>query len=98
MPKTMSMNPAIAMWLLVRLLRWLAWIVFFGFSLYFWLDRAPHMTSFGQLRPYVEAMMFGFSSAAVFAGFIELMMRERAGIVRPSFGELIPPRAKPKTG
>ena len=90
------MEPAIAMWLLLRLLRWLAWITFFGFSVYFLLDRAPHIDSFGQLRHATEAMMFGPALLAVFAGFLELMLRERAGIVRPSFGQLIPPRTTPR--
>jgi hypothetical protein len=94
MPNTKLRNPAIAVWLLFRLLRWLAWISFFGFGFYFWLDPAPHMTGFGQLRSSTEAMMFGTAFVAVFAGFLELMMRERAGIVRPSFGQLIPPSAK----
>jgi hypothetical protein len=80
------------MWLLLRLVRWLAWIAFFGFSIYFLLDRTPHIDSFGQLRHETEAMMFGPAMLAVFAGFLELMMRERAGIARPSFGQLIPPR------
>jgi hypothetical protein len=98
MRNTKLRNPAIAGWLFFRLLRWLAWITFFGFSLYYWFDPAPHMTSFGQLRSSTEAMMFGTSFVAVFAGFLELMMRERAGIVRPSFAQLIPPSAKPKRG
>jgi hypothetical protein len=32
---------------------------------------------------------------AIFAGFLELMMRERAGFDRPMFGSLIPPRRQP---
>jgi polyferredoxin len=89
-----SITPVIATWLFLRLLRWLAWIGFFAFSIYFLLDRAPHIDSFGQLRHATEAMMFGPGLLAVFVGFLELMMRERAGIVRPSFGQLIPPRAE----
>jgi hypothetical protein len=30
--------------------------------------------------------MFGLPLAAVFAGFFELMMRERTGLPRPAFG------------
>ena len=37
---------------------------------------------FGNLLLWVEAVMFGLPVAAVFVGFIEMMMRERAGIIR----------------
>ena len=87
-------TPEIATWLFLRLVRWLAWISFFAFSVYFVRDRAPHIDSFGQLRHATEAMMFGPALLAVFVGFLELMMRERAGIARPSFGQLIPPAAE----
>ena len=84
------MNFVIAMWLALRLLRWVAWFAFFGFSFYFAYDRAPHLNSFGHLLHTTEAMMFGPALVAIFAGFLELMMREKAGIPRPSIGELIP--------
>ena len=90
------MTPAIAIWLLLRLTRWVAWIAFFAFSFYFVLDPSKHIDSFGQLRHATEAKMFLPALLAVFAGFLELMMRERAGIVRPSFGQLIPPRRSEK--
>lgn len=92
------MSAAIATWLFFRALRWASWIVFLGFSLYFAADQAPHLNSFGHLLPRVEAIMFGTSTLAVFAGFFELMMRERAGIARPKMGQLIPPKAAPKMG
>jgi hypothetical protein len=85
------MNPRIATWLLFRGLRWLAWIVFFGFSFYYVWDPRPHLDSFGQLRHSAEAMMYGCGTAAVFLGFLELMFRERAGRARPNFGQLMPP-------
>jgi hypothetical protein len=85
------MNPAIACWLFFRLVRWMAWATLLGFSFYFVQDRAPHLTSFGHLLHSTEMIMFGSGLVAVFAGFLELMMRERAGLVRPSFGQLIPP-------
>jgi len=84
------MNPAIAIWLFFRLLRWAAWIFFFGFAVYFSLDRAPHLNSFGHLLHTTEAMMFGPAIVAIFAGFFELMMREKAGMPRPSIGQFIP--------
>jgi hypothetical protein len=90
----MPMTTEIAIWLFFRLVRWVAWIAFFAFSVYFVMDRAPHIDSFGQLRHATEAKLFGPALLAVCAGFLELMMRERAGIVRPSFGQLVPPRAQ----
>ena len=87
------MNPKIAVWLFFRLTRWIAWLVFLAFSFYFVSDRAPHLNSFGHLLPRTEAIMFGSGLVAVFAGLLELMMRERAGIVRPTLGTLIPPTA-----
>ena len=86
------MNLAIAVWLFFRGLRWAAWVLFFGFSFYFWLDRAPWLTSFGHLQHFTEALMFFPALIATFAGFLELMMRERASIARPEFGQLIPPK------
>jgi len=61
-----------------------------------WL-RGPrsHFDNFGQLYHSTEAAMFGFALLAIFAGFFELMMRERAGFDRPTFGRLIPPRSRP---
>ena len=87
------MKPAIALWLFFRLLQWAAWIYFFGFAFYFWLDRAPHLNSFGHLQNATEAKMFIPALVAIFAGFLQMMMRERAGLARPRFGQLIPPRA-----
>jgi hypothetical protein len=89
------MNLATATWLFFRLPRWVAWVFFFGFSFYFTLDRTPHLNSFGHLLHTTEAMMFGPALVAIFAGFFELMMREKAGIPRPSIGELIPRRDPP---
>ena len=85
------MNSKVAVWLSFRALRWLAWIVFFGWSVYFYSNRAPHLNSFGHLQHYAEAMFFIPAILAIFAGFLELMMREQAGIERPSLGQLIPP-------
>jgi hypothetical protein len=31
-------------------------------------------------------IIFGLATAAVFAGLLEMMMREQAGIPRPSYG------------
>jgi hypothetical protein len=86
------MNAAVAVWLSFRFLRWVSWLAFVAFTFYFLSDRAPHINSFGHLLPRTEAIMFGTGLAAVFAGFLELMMRERAGIARPNMGQLIPPK------
>ena len=90
------MRPAIVTWLFFRAVRWAAWIYFFGFTFYFWLNRAPHLTSFGHLQHETEAKMFFPALLGIFAGFFELMMREKAGISRPSIGQLIPPAAPSK--
>jgi hypothetical protein len=83
------MNSAIGTWLAFRALRWLLWIGFFGYNLAFVMNRAEHLNSFGQLLPTTELGMFGLGLLALFAGFLELMMRERAGLDRPKFGQLI---------
>ena len=88
------MNLSIWIWLFFRRLRWAAWILFLGFSFYFTLDRAPHLNSFGHLLPSTEMMMFGPALVAIFAGFAEMMMRERAGLARPAIGQLIPPAGR----
>ena len=58
----------------------------------FLINPRAHFDSFGQLLHSTEAAMYGFTLVAVFAGFLELMMRERAGFLRPTFGKLFPPR------
>jgi hypothetical protein len=69
-------------WHLLRTLRWLLWAAFLGFSLMFWLDRPSYVNQFGHLLMWVEAVMFGLPVAAVFVGFMEMVTREKAGIVR----------------
>ncbi|MBX9826099.1 MAG: hypothetical protein K2Y27_14045 [Xanthobacteraceae bacterium] len=87
------MNSAVSKWLFFRAVRWLAWIGFFLYSAHFIAYRQEHINSFGQLVPATEAGLFGFATAAVFAGFLELMMRERAGLDRPKPLRLMAPRA-----
>jgi hypothetical protein len=91
------MNSWIAIWLFFRALRWLGWITLIGFSLYYLHDPSRHLNSFGQLYHSAEAVFFGCGLVGVFAGMLELMARERAGLARPSFGRLIPPPAEPET-
>jgi hypothetical protein len=87
------MDGKVAAWLLFRAARWLAWIGFFLYCAHFVAYRQEHLNSFGQLIPTTEAGMFGFATAAVFAGFFELMMRERAGLDRPKPLRLMAPKA-----
>ena len=90
------MNSAVATWLFFRALRWLAWIAFFIYSAHFIAYRSEHVTALGHLQPASEAGLFGFSIIAIFAGFFELMMRERAGLDRPKPLRLMAPKAQPQ--
>jgi hypothetical protein len=87
------MNTAIMTWLAFRALRWLCWIGLIVYSVQFLMDRSAYQNSFGQLLLSTEVWMFGLGLGALFAGYLELMMRERTGLDRPSFGRLIPPAA-----
>lgn len=89
------MNTAIVTWLVFRAVRWLCWIGFALYSFAFMLDRESHMNAFGQLLHTTETAFFGFGLGALFAGFLELMMRERTGLARPALGQLIPGPAAP---
>ena len=81
-----SRQTAILLWVLLRALRWLLWIVFFAVSYHVRANQASIMTSFGHLPFEVELVMFALGCGAVFAGFLELMARERTGFPRPAFG------------
>jgi apolipoprotein N-acyltransferase len=89
------MNAALATWLAFRVLRWLGWLGFLAYSIGFFLNPRSHFDNFGQLLHTTEAALFGFALVSIFAGFLELMMRERAGFDRPTIGRLIPPRRTP---
>ena len=86
------MNATLATWLAFRALRWFGWLGFLAYSIGFFVNPQSHFDGFGQLHHSTEAAMFGFSLLAIFAGFLELMMRERSGFDQPTFGRLIPPR------
>lgn len=62
---------------------WLAALVYYYFFL---ADKESHLDQFGHLLISTEAFMFGLPLAAIFMGFFEMMMRERAGLPRPSLG------------
>jgi hypothetical protein len=53
----------------------LLWAAFVVFALAYWLDPTKYHNQFGNLLLWVEAVMFGLPVAAVFVGFIEMMMR-----------------------
>jgi hypothetical protein len=73
-------------WLFFRALRWLLWIAFLSVFLNVHANRESIVTSFGHLPLAIETAIFSLGIAAVFAGFLELMTRERAGIPRPAVG------------
>ena len=87
------MNPALTTWLVFRVARWLLWLGFLAYGLHYNLYPASHLNQFGHLVLSTEFALFGLGTAAVFAGLLELMMRERAGVQRPAFGRLMPPAA-----
>jgi hypothetical protein len=73
-------------WLILRIVRWGLWLATIAYFVHFFMYRQDHLTSFGHLQTATELRMFGLPLAAVFAGFFELMMRERAGLARPALG------------
>ena len=87
------MSTKIAVWLLFRALRWLGWLGFFGYCFFVAMNRDTQLDQFGHLSPAMELLMIALGVGAILAGFLELMMREWAGLQRPRFGQLIPARA-----
>ena len=80
------MSGAVAGWLFFRCLRWLLWIAAAAYSAEFFFNTPDHLDSFGHLLTTTEVWMFSLPLAAIFTGFLELMMRERTGLPRPAFG------------
>jgi hypothetical protein len=80
------MRGAMLGWLFFRCLRWLLWLGAVAYYIEFSLHRSNHLNQFGQLLLTSEVWMFGLPIAALFAGYLELMMRERTGRPRPAFG------------
>jgi hypothetical protein len=64
----------------LRSLRWALWLTYLGYSVYFVLHRTIFFNSLGHLLPSSELVLFGLPGAAVFVGFMELMLREKLGI------------------
>jgi hypothetical protein len=80
------MRAAVLAWLFFRGLRWLLWLGALAYYVEYLIHSPNHVNQFGHLLPTTEVWMFALPLAAVFVGFFELMMRERAGLERPAFG------------
>ena len=84
------MNAWVVTWLVFRFARWFFWIALFLYTLHFWLYRDLHIDRYGHLFLWSELVIFGLAQATIFAGFLELMMREKAGIPRPTLHNWMP--------
>jgi hypothetical protein len=87
-------NPGFVTWVALRIARWACWIAFLGYAFATTLDRPAYFNQFGQPLHTTEAWLFGLIFAAAIGGLLELMMRERAGIARPDYFELMPPQSR----
>ena len=76
------MMSARRLWIFFRYTRWLLWLATIGYSIEFMINRQHHLDAFGRLYLSTEFWMYFLPLAAVFAGCVELMMRDRAGITR----------------
>src|SRR2546430_16061234 len=81
------MSVSVAAWLFFRCLRWLLWIAAAAYYTEFYVHRSDYLNSFGHILPATEFWMFALPLAAVFAGFFELMMRERTVFLDPLLAE-----------
>jgi hypothetical protein len=79
------MTAEVLAWQFFRCLRWLLWLGAAGYYIECVIHRPDHLNQFGHLLPTTEFWMFSLPLMAVFAGFFELMMRERTGLPRPAF-------------
>jgi hypothetical protein len=61
------------------------WLATIAYNCLFLIHKQSHFNQFGNLLLTTEALMFTLPTAAIFAGFFELMMRERAGFPRPTW-------------
>ena len=86
------MKPAFVAWMGLRFARWACAVAFFVYSFMTTLDRPAYLNQFGQPLRSTEAWLFGLIFAFGALGLLELMMRERAGIARPDYFKLMPPK------
>jgi len=91
------MKAAFVAWMALRVTRWVCWIGFLVYAFATTLDRPAYLNKFGQPLHTTEAWLFGLAFAAAAAGFLELMMREKAGIERPEYFKLWPPKTPTTT-
>jgi hypothetical protein len=89
------MNTGRLTWQLLRVSRWALWSAFLGYCFYVYVFREGQYNQFGHLPTSTELTIFALANAAVFAGLLEMMMRERAGIPRPSYGSASRPDPHP---
>jgi hypothetical protein len=90
------MNAGRMTWQLLRISRWALWLAFLGYCFYVYVFREGQYNQFGHLPTSTELTIFGLATAAVFAGLLEMMMRERAGIPRPSYSPTSQPDPHPR--
>jgi hypothetical protein len=64
----------------------------YSFAIIITADRSNYLDHFGRPLYSTEAWLFGLLMLAVALGLFELMMRERAGVARPEYFHLMPPR------
>jgi hypothetical protein len=76
------------LWIFFRCTRWLLWLATIGYSIEFMMYRRHHMDEFGRLYLSTEFWLFVLPLAAVFVGFLELMIRGKAGITRQKSAEI----------
>ena len=75
-------------YLFFRYARWLLWFAALGYSIEYLLHPRGHTDSSNHLLLTTEFWMFSLPNLAMFAGFFELMMRNKAGLPRPRLGQL----------
>ena len=87
-------NAAFVVWVALRITRWISWVSFlaYSFAITITADRSGYLDHFGRPLYTTEAWLFGLPMLAVALGLFELMMRDRAGLARPKFGQLGLPR------
>ena len=91
------MNAAAVTWKLLRVARWALWIAFLGYCFYVHAYHEALVNQFGHLPLGIELTIFGLATA-VFAGLLEMMMREKAGIPRPSYRSSSSQGPQPREG
>ena len=74
---------ALMAWRILRPLRWALWIGFVVYSVFIWKYRPDLITVLGHLPGIYDVAFYTLGNAAIFVGFFEMMMREKAGVPRP---------------